>query len=234
MGKTIVVVGFGPGISTAVAEKFGSAGFSVALVARNPERLAAGVTALEAKGITAASFPADASDPASIRSAITKARAALGPITVVQWNAYGGGDAGDLVTADSAAVKGIFDVAIVGLVAAVQEALPDLKSSSSNQGAGAVLVTNGAFGEVNPQTDAFAVSVKAMGLSVANAAKHKLVGLLAERLKGDGVYVGEVMVAGMVKGTAWDNGSASIAGATIANKFWELYQARGEVRARIS
>ena len=35
MSKTIVVVGFGPGISTAVAEKFGAGGFSVALVARN-------------------------------------------------------------------------------------------------------------------------------------------------------------------------------------------------------
>ncbi len=35
MSKTIVVVGFGPGVSTAVAEKFGAAGFSVALVGRN-------------------------------------------------------------------------------------------------------------------------------------------------------------------------------------------------------
>ena len=42
MSKTIVVVGFGPGISTAVADKFGAEGFSVALVARNEARLAAG------------------------------------------------------------------------------------------------------------------------------------------------------------------------------------------------
>ena len=38
MSKTIVVVGFGPGISTAVAEKFGAEGFSVGLVARNSTR----------------------------------------------------------------------------------------------------------------------------------------------------------------------------------------------------
>lgn len=42
MSKTIVVVGFGPGISTAVAEKFGAEGFSIALIARNEKRLAAG------------------------------------------------------------------------------------------------------------------------------------------------------------------------------------------------
>src|SRR6202041_1530930 len=66
MGKTILVVGFGPGISSAVAEKFGSAGFSVALVARNQERLAAGVSALKAQGVDAAAFLADAGDPAAI------------------------------------------------------------------------------------------------------------------------------------------------------------------------
>ena len=78
MSKSIVVIGFGPGISTSVAEKFGAEGFSVALVARNAERLAAGVAALKAKGIAAADFPADASKPASIRGAIAKARAAFG------------------------------------------------------------------------------------------------------------------------------------------------------------
>ena len=79
MSKTIVVAGYGPGISTAVAEKFGAAGFSVALVARNEKRLAAGVQALKAKGITAGSFPADAADPVAIRAAIARARAELGP-----------------------------------------------------------------------------------------------------------------------------------------------------------
>ncbi|MBX3197586.1 MAG: SDR family NAD(P)-dependent oxidoreductase [Labilithrix sp.] len=229
MGKTILVVGFGPGISSAVAEKFGASGFSVALVARNEEKLAAGVKALEAKGIASAAFPADASDPASIRSAVGKARAALGPIAAIHWNAYGGLAAGDLLTADAAATRDVFEVAIVGLLATVQEALPDLKAAKD----GAVLVTNGAFGDVNPQVDEFAASAKYMGLAVANAAKHKLVGLLAARLKGDDVYVGEVVVGGSVKGTAWDQGDATIDASTIADAFWRLFEARGEIRARV-
>lgn len=230
MSKTIVVVGFGPGISTAVAERFGAAGFAVALVARNQERLAAGVEALKAKGIASAAFPADAGDPAAIGAAIGKARAELGPIAVVHWNAYGGGEVGDLATIDPAAVRAVFDVAVIGLLGAVQAALPDLKSTKQ----GAVLVTNGAFGEVDPQVDAYATATKAVGVALANAAKHKLVGLLAQRLKDDGVYVGEVMVAGAVKGTAWAAGDDGIEPSVIANKFWELYQARGEIRARIS
>jgi NAD(P)-dependent dehydrogenase (short-subunit alcohol dehydrogenase family) len=229
MSKTIVVVGFGPGISTAVAEKFGAEGYSVALIARNEARLSEGVKALAAKGVTAAAFPADAGDPASIAAALGKARAQLGPVTVLHWNAYSGGEVGDLMVADPAVVGRVFDVAVVGLLAAVQAARADLKSE-----AGAVLVTNGAFGETSPQVDALATHMKAMGVAVANAAKYKLVGLLVQALKDDGVYVGEVMVAGAVKGTAFASGGDGIDPSRISTKFWELYQARGEVRARIS
>jgi len=231
MTKTIVIVGFGPGISTAVADKFGAEGFSVALVARNQARLDAGVQAFNAKGVTAAGIAADASDPASIRAAIAKARTELGPISVIHWNAYSGGETGDLMAADPAAVGGVFNVAVVGLLAAAQAALPDLKAD----GAGAVLVTNGAFGELHPMVDALAVGMKTMGVALANAAKHKLVGLLSAELKGDGVYFGEVMVAGAVKGTAFHTGGDDgIDPTAVAHKFWELYQDRNEVRARIA
>jgi NADP-dependent 3-hydroxy acid dehydrogenase YdfG len=149
---------------------------------------------------------------------------------MIHWNAYGSAETGDLVTAEPAAVRGLFDVAVVGLLAAVQAALADLKSTNE----GAILVTNGAFGEMTPEMDALAANLKTMGVALANAAKAKLVGLLAQALKGEGVYVGEVMVAGMVKGTAWDNGAAGIDPATVANKFWELYRARDQVRARVT
>ena len=63
--KTILLAGFGPGISSALAERFGQAGFQLALVARNADKLAASVKALEGKGFRAQAFPADLSDPAS-------------------------------------------------------------------------------------------------------------------------------------------------------------------------
>lgn len=229
MSKTIAVVGFGPGVSSAVADRFGAAGFQVALIARSAERLEAGVAALEARGIPAAAFPADASHPAAIRAALGDVRAKLGPVSVLHWNAIGGTGAGDLLAAGEADVRGLFDVAVGGLLAAVQEALPDLKSA----GDGAVLVTNGAFGDLSPQMDAFAVKREAMGVAVANAAKHKLVGLLAERLKGEGVFVGEVVIAGAVKGTPWAPAGEGIAPAAIAQKFFDLYEARAEARARV-
>lgn len=230
MSKTIVVVGFGPGVSTAVAEKFGAEGLSVALIARSPARLQAGVAALKAQAITAAGFPADAGDPVALKGAIAKARAELGPIGAIHWNAYSGLGLGDLLTVDPTRLRAAFDLAVVGLLGAVQEALPDLKAAKD----GAVLVTNGAFGEINPMIDGFALAAKAEGVALGNAAKAKLVGLLAARLKGEGVYVGEVTIAGIVKGTGPESpGVPMIEGKAIAEAFWRLYKARDAIRARV-
>lgn len=227
MSKTIVVVGFGPGVSTGVAKKFGEEGFSIALIGRNADRLRAGVESLEAKGIAAAAFAADAGDPVALRAALKKVQAQFGPITVVHWNAFCDGEAGDLLAAQPSEVLGIFDIAIVGLLSAVQESLSDLKSTK-----GAVLVTNGALGETTAQVDQYASIQNYMGVALANAAKDKLVGLLAQRLKGDGIYVGQVTIAGSIKDTPWES-SSSMDASVVADKFWELYQTRIEIRARL-
>ena len=227
MGKTIVIAGYGPGSSASIAEKFGSEGFAVALVARNADRLSAGVKALEAKGVRAAAFTANLGDPAATRAVIEQARAKLGPITVLQWTAYDGG-AGDLLAADATAVRGVLDVAVTSLLAAVQAALPDLRAEQD----AAVLVTNGGLGKFDLQMEAGAVQWNAMGLSVANSAKHKLVGLLAAKLKPDGIYVGEVMVSGTIKGSSFDSsGQGNVEAAAVAQKFWDIYRARTDVFA---
>jgi len=228
MSKVIAIVGFGPGTATAVADRFAAEGFSTALVGRSEERLAAGVGALSARGATAVGFPANAADPDSIRSAIRSIRSRMGPITVLHWNLYGGADAGDLLTADAASVRAAFDATVVGLLAATAEALPDLKQS----GNGTILVSNGAFGEVSPVMDEAAVTYRAMGIAISSAAKDKLVGMLAQRLKGDGIYVGEVIVYGTIKGTP-SGGTDSIDPVRIAAEHWRLYQTRSETRAAV-
>lgn len=230
MSKTILVTGFGPGVSNAVAERFGAEGFAVALVGRTEARLTAAAEALTAKGVRAAAIAADAGDAAAMAAAIRRAREELGPLGVIHWNAYGGAEAGDLLTSEPAAAARLFDIAVVGLLAAVQAALPDLRSA----GDGAVLITNGAFGDATPEMDQYAVSLKSMGVALANAAKHKLAGLLSARLKDEGVYVGEVVIAGMVKGTPWAQGGQGIEPSMIADQFWALYQGRSTRSARVS
>ncbi len=228
MAKTILIAGFGTGISRAVAERFGKEGFNVALVARNAERLGAAVKELEAKGLRAAAFPTDLSDPQAAKTLAGQVRERLGPTTVLHWNAYAS-PAGDLLTADAAELRRIFDVPVTGLIQAVQATLPDLRQQKE----AAVLVTNGGLGLLDPALDSMAVTYGAMGLALANAAKHKLVRVLSAKLKPEGIFVGEVMVSGTVKGTAWDNGSATIDAKTIADRFWDLYQLRKDLSVTV-
>jgi short-subunit dehydrogenase len=78
MKPTIIVCGHGPGISDAVARRFGKEGFAVALVARNTERLTAASSALTGAGITAKGFPCNLGNPEAARYS---SRVVASPIT---------------------------------------------------------------------------------------------------------------------------------------------------------
>jgi NAD(P)-dependent dehydrogenase (short-subunit alcohol dehydrogenase family) len=220
MRKTIIVCGYGPGISDAVANRFGSEGFQVALVARSADKLEKARSAFQTRDINAAGFLADLSDPNVAKGLIKRVTDQLGAVTALHWNAYAS-VAGDVMTADATSLRSAFDVGVTSLVLTVQEALADLKAAK-----GAVLVTNGGLGLFDPQMDALAVQWNSMGLAIANAAKHKLIGLLSEKLRADEITVGEVVVLGLVKGARWDTGSATIEPRTVADKFWEIYSQR--------
>jgi short-subunit dehydrogenase len=204
MAKTIIVCGHGPGISQAVANRFGAEGFQVALVARSADKLEKAAKELAARGVKAAAFPTDLADPKAAKALVAKVREKLGPITAIHWNAYVGA-AGDVTKADAAELRTVLDVAVTSLALVVQESLADLKAAK-----GAVLVTNGGLGANAPEVDAMAVQWNAMGLAIANAAKHKLVGLLTEKLRADAITVGEVIVMGLVKGTGARSRRSSI------------------------
>src|SRR4051812_15607118 len=124
MTKTVLLAGFGPGISTAVAQRFGQAGFQIALIARSTERLAAGVKSLENKGIVARSFTADLGDPSQARAVVGQVRKALGPIDAIVWTAYSSA-AGDALSAEAAELRSALEIATGSLLGAVSEALPD-------------------------------------------------------------------------------------------------------------
>lgn len=224
MARTILICGHGPGISDAVAHKFGGEGFQVALVARSAERLEAAARALGEAGITAAAFPCDLGDPAAVGQLVADVRERLGPVTVIHWNAYAG-LAGDLTTCDLDELREVFDVCVVGAVAAVQAALPDLRA----QEGAAVLITGGGFAFYSEQVDGMIAQWGTMGVALAKAAQHKLTGVLHQKLKTDGIYVGSISVLGIVKGTAFDHGNGMLEARDVADAFWQLYRDRTDV-----
>ena len=226
---TFIAFGYGPGISHATAQRFAREGYTIALVGRSTERLADGVARFKADGITATAYEADASDPALVREAVARIRNELGPISAVLWTAFRGGAVRNVLDTAPEDVTGAFGIGVSGLLACTQAALDDLKSSTE----AAILVANGALGDNTSQADAYAKILNNDGVALENAAKSKLVGILAERLRDDGIYVGEVTIVGSVKGTA-----TAIAGAIepskIADLFWSLTRSRDKTRVRIS
>jgi len=227
MAQTILICGYGGGISDAVARRFGKEGYRVAIVARNAERVSSAAQKLSAENIDTKGFSCDVGDVDAVKRLVADVRASLAPIKVLHWNAYSGA-AGDLKTAPADELRAVLNVTVHGLLAAVQSALPDLKAQQ-----GALLVTGGGFAFYDPAVDSAATQWGAQGLAVGKAAQHKTVGLLSKSLQTDGVYVGEVVVTGLVKGTAFDSGNATLEASTIAEKFWELYRERSELSVTI-
>ncbi len=82
MTKIAVITGAGAGVGRATVEEFARAGYDVALLSRDPERLER--TALEAlrHGVRALAIPTDVADADAVEAAADRTEAELGPIDV--------------------------------------------------------------------------------------------------------------------------------------------------------
>ncbi|MEW6346521.1 MAG: SDR family NAD(P)-dependent oxidoreductase [Paraburkholderia sp.] len=80
--KTIALFGAGTGLGTSLAQRFGRAGYRVALVARRAAPLEERVAELAAAGIEAVAFPADLTDLGGIPALVRSVEDRLGPIDV--------------------------------------------------------------------------------------------------------------------------------------------------------
>lgn len=219
MKNTILICGHGPGISHAVAHRFGKAGHPVALIARNGQRLAKAVAELTAEGIKVQAFSADLSDVKAIQHVVKDIREILGPIGILHWNVFLDIE-GDLLSTSPTDLSKSFDLRVAGYIAAVQESLDDLAKSK-----GTVLVTSGVMALDHPQINAFAVDYAALAISVA--AQRKATHILAHTLAPRDIHVGEVVVNGFVEGTPGGIGkSDTVAPVDIAEQFWQLHTAR--------
>jgi NAD(P)-dependent dehydrogenase (short-subunit alcohol dehydrogenase family) len=80
--SVVVVTGASAGVGRATARRFGSAGASVGLIARNRERLEAAAREIEEAGGRALVLPLDVADAAAVDEAATRVEEELGPIDV--------------------------------------------------------------------------------------------------------------------------------------------------------
>ncbi|MFB9995444.1 SDR family NAD(P)-dependent oxidoreductase [Deinococcus oregonensis] len=196
-----VVVGAGPGIGLATAERFAEEGLTVVLLARSAEKLEGYKASLRAQRKAVEIFPVDASDTFSLRNVLETVRTQLGPITALHYNAVGM-HFGSAQTLTPENLEADLRVGVVGAQVAVQAVLPEFKTRG-----GTLLFTGGGA--------AFGPSVQAATLSIQKAALRNLVLSLAASLEGSPVRVGTVTV-----NTAVQLGSTAH---EIAELFWALH-----------
>lgn len=81
-GMVVAVTGASAGVGRAIAEAFAEKGARIALLAREPQRLAKARREIEASGVQAIDIPTDVADEAQVEAAVDRIERELGPIDV--------------------------------------------------------------------------------------------------------------------------------------------------------
>ena len=200
--ELVVVVGAGPGVSTAVAQAFAEKGHPILLISRNIENLEELAAALRILGATVSIAVADASLPDDTARAINEIDV---PVDALVYNAAGWG--GPLLATPEAELRLATEINLFSLLSATRAVLPRLKS-----GRGAVLVTGGGFA-LYPSSDYGVLSVGKAMIRTASL-------LLAQELKPQGIRVATITIGGVVAP------ATAFAPEIIANKYIEAFENR--------
>jgi short-subunit dehydrogenase len=204
MKKSILIIGAGEGLSTAVAEKFGEQGYRIGLISRNAENLNALAKKLSHLGFDTYFAAADAGDTEALTRATGELKQRLGGIDVLLYNAAAV-KAQDILTESSASLAKDLLVNAGGALDAVKLLHEDLKLAK-----GAVLITGG--GLANHPHPLYG------SISIGKAAIRNLALQLHERLKEDGIYAGTLTINQLITPD-----SATHTPALVAAQFWKLF-----------
>ena len=189
-GPVVVVVGAGPGIGAAVARRFGSAGYAVALVARSESRLEALGRQLQADGVTAGWTAVDIADADALARAVERFGGFSGSLQHLHYNPSAFTEA-DVLRLSPAQLLADLHVGAAGLLTVVQAARPFLST-------GARITATGGASADRPWP-------AAASLGVQKAALRNLVTAVDLSLRGEGIRAASLTVAGTVAaGTPFD------------------------------
>lgn len=201
MSNSIMIIGAGPGIGRAVAERFGKAGWRVILAGRSAGRLDELVAVLAGQGIKAHAVSTDATDAAALRAAVATADCIAGGLTAVHYNAALVRQQ-DLFSMTDAEVAADLAVNIEGGLHAIRIAVAQFGPRG-----GTILITGGGLG-VTPH-ESYA------SLGVGKAGLRNIVQALAPPLAARNIRIATATVSTLIA-----PGSAEAHG--VADTFWHL------------
>ncbi len=199
------IIGFGPGVSMSVARRFAQNGFTLAIVARNPDKLKASVETLRAEAIDVYPFMADAGNEASLLEAFADIHEALGDTNVLIYNAFVS-TRGAPSTVAAVRLADDFQINVIGALRSVQAVLPAMKLA----GKGTILLTGGGLA-LTPYKDYASLAIGKAGL-------RSLALTLNQELTEQGIHAATVTICGQVKAnTHFDPDK-------IAAEYWRLHE----------
>jgi NAD(P)-dependent dehydrogenase (short-subunit alcohol dehydrogenase family) len=201
--STLAIVGAGPGLGSALAQRFAREGWSIGLVALRPDVVDAGLAELESFEVRTSGAIADVADREATERAFASISDALGVPDVVVYNAsiYQAEPALEL-SHDALALA--LDVHVFGALNTAQTAVAAMRGA----GRGVLVFT----------VNSLARSPEAMSaaLSMGKGAQLNLALSLERELESTPVKIGVVTVCGPIKaGTAYDP-------ERLADVYWEL------------
>jgi len=185
MSKVCVVVGAGPGTGFAIANKFAREGFSVALLARNKEKLATLQKAIEDKGGKAISVSVDVGDPKAVANAFHEVRTILGDPEVLVFNASGF-TVKKFLELTPEDFDASYKVSILGAFASAKEVLPKMVEKKKG-----TILLSGATASLRGSSQFAAMAVGKFGLRAIGQS-------LAREFGPQGVHVAHIILDGLI------------------------------------
>jgi len=208
MNKTLLVIGSGPGIGYATAERFAAEGYDIVLAARTLQKLQVQAARLGALGARVTLVEADASKPAQVGDLIA-GLAREGRLTVLynagvlRYDAAGNLRPLALVDHSVAELQSDMAINLTGALLAVRAAA----AAMAERGEGSIFITGGGFG-IDPSPDFLPISVGKAGI-------RALAKAMFEPLKAQGIHIGTVTVSQLV-------GPHSQAARDVADLYWAM------------
>src|SRR4051794_33230525 len=184
---SIVIVGAGPNLGAAVARRFGSAGFSVGLIARDEDKLRTLADELRGDGLTADHATADIRDADGLAQAISGLAERLGPVEVLEYSPLPSREFMKPIletTVDD--VRGPLEFSVLGAVAAATAVLPAMIDA----GRGTILFTTGGAA-VNPYP------LRA-GVGISFAGEVAYARMLHDEVRDRGIHVVHTAIGGRI------------------------------------
>jgi short-subunit dehydrogenase len=201
--KHVLILGAGPGLSAAVAQRFGREGFEVTLLARSERNLTEVAERLRAENVTVNTVTGDAADTQQFRKTLENIAAEATPGVVI-YNACVIAPA-DLLSVDVDFLHSTYAVDVLGAISAVQVFTPAMREAGSG-----TFIATGGYASVFPWWEYASIALD-------KAALRNSVAMLHDQLKPEGVHVAGVTITGPIApGTP-------AAPEVLAESFWDLH-----------